>query len=50
MNSAKANWYYLGLSLCEFRQSERAIAAFDQALKLKPDYQAAEQGKKACSQ
>jgi tetratricopeptide (TPR) repeat protein len=43
-------WYYLGLSLCRFRQTQKAIAAFDQALKLKPDYQAAEQGKKACSQ
>ncbi|MDZ8052356.1 MAG: tetratricopeptide repeat protein [Aulosira sp. ZfuVER01] len=50
-NPQKAEiWYYLGLSLCEFRQTEKAIAAFDQALKLKPDYQAAEQGKKACYQ
>ncbi|MBW4562105.1 MAG: tetratricopeptide repeat protein [Mojavia pulchra JT2-VF2] len=50
-NNQKAEaWYYLGLSLCEFRQTERAIAAFDQALKLKPDYQAAEQKKKACPQ
>ncbi|BAY23158.1 hypothetical protein NIES2100_29220 [Calothrix sp. NIES-2100] len=48
-NTEKAEaWYYLGLSLCKFHQTERAIAAFDQALKLKPDYQAAEQGKKAC--
>jgi tetratricopeptide (TPR) repeat protein len=47
MQKAEA-WYYLGLSLCEFRQSERAIAAFDEALKLKPDYQAAAEAKKAC--
>ncbi|MBD2355344.1 tetratricopeptide repeat protein [Tolypothrix sp. FACHB-123] len=48
-NNEKAEaWYYLGLSLCKFGQAQRAIAAFDQALKLKPDYPAAEQGKRAC--
>ncbi|MFN6568140.1 tetratricopeptide repeat protein [Dendronalium sp. ChiSLP03b] len=50
-NNQKAEaWYYLGLSLCEFRQPEKAIAAFDRALKLKPDYQAAEKAKQACPQ
>ncbi|BAZ49018.1 hypothetical protein NIES4103_16290 [Nostoc sp. NIES-4103] len=50
-NNQKAEtWYYLGLSLCKFRQNTRAIAAFDQALKLKPDYQAPAQAKQACSQ
>ncbi|WP_242045427.1 MULTISPECIES: tetratricopeptide repeat protein [unclassified Calothrix] len=47
-NEKAEAWYYLGLSLCKFGQSPRAIAAFDEALKLKPDYPAAEQGKKAC--
>ncbi|BAY13975.1 tetratricopeptide repeat protein [Calothrix sp. NIES-2098] len=50
-NPQKAEiWYYLGLSLCEFRQYEKAIAAFDRSLKLKPDYAAAKQGKQACYQ
>ena len=48
-NNQKAEtWYYLGLSLCKFRQTTRAIAAFDEALKFKPDYQAAAQAKNAC--
>ncbi|BAZ02037.1 hypothetical protein NIES37_60450 [Tolypothrix tenuis PCC 7101] len=48
-NSQKAEtWYYLGLSLCEFNQPTKAIAAFDQALKLQPNYEAAEQGKRNC--
>lgn len=42
------SWYYLGLSLCEFRQNEKAIAAFNQALKFKPNYLAAERAKQAC--
>jgi tetratricopeptide (TPR) repeat protein len=42
------SWYYLGLSLCKFRQHEKAIAAFDQALKFKPDYAAAERAKQIC--
>jgi tetratricopeptide (TPR) repeat protein len=48
-NAQKAeSWYYLGLSLCEFSQTEKAIAAFNQALKFKPDYPAAERAKTAC--
>ncbi|MBD2167971.1 tetratricopeptide repeat protein [Calothrix membranacea FACHB-236] len=48
-NSQKAEtWYYLGLSLCEFKQPTKAIAAFNEALKLQPNYEAAEQGKKNC--
>jgi tetratricopeptide (TPR) repeat protein len=43
------SWYYLGLSLCKFRQNQKAIAAFDQALKFKPDYKAAERAKQLCS-
>ncbi|BAZ41353.1 hypothetical protein NIES4101_73190 [Calothrix sp. NIES-4101] len=50
-NPQKAEiWYYSGLSLCKFHQTEKAIAAFDRALKFKPDYQAAAQGKMACPQ
>ncbi|MBD2514165.1 tetratricopeptide repeat protein [Nostoc sp. FACHB-973] len=41
-------WYYLGLSLCKFQQPEKAIAAFDKALKLKPNYQPSEQVKETC--
>jgi tetratricopeptide (TPR) repeat protein len=40
--------YYLGLTFCQSQQRERAIAALDQALTLKPNYQAAEQAKKSC--
>jgi tetratricopeptide (TPR) repeat protein len=43
-------WYYLGLSLCNFQQTEKANQAFDQALKLKPNYQPAERGKETCDQ
>ncbi|MFN6559918.1 MAG: tetratricopeptide repeat protein [Nostoc sp. ChiSLP01] len=41
-------WYYLGLSLCKFQQNEKAIAAFDEALKLKPNYQLPKQAKESC--
>jgi tetratricopeptide (TPR) repeat protein len=41
-------WYYLGLSLCRFQQTEKAIAAFDEALKLKPNYQLPQQAKDIC--
>jgi len=34
-------WFYQGLSLINLSQHQEAIAAFDEALKLKPDYQAA---------
>lgn len=47
-NQQAEAWYYLGLSLCEFRQTQRAIAAFDRAIQLKPNYQAAERAKQAC--
>jgi tetratricopeptide (TPR) repeat protein len=38
-------WYYLGLTLRDSFRSREAIAAFDEALKLKPDYRAAEEAK-----
>ena len=34
-------WYYLGLTLIDLSRYQEAIAAFDEALKLKQDYQAA---------
>ncbi len=45
-NEQKAEtWYYLGLTLGDLANFPEAIAAFDEALKLKPDYQAAEEAK-----
>jgi tetratricopeptide (TPR) repeat protein len=41
--------FYLGLTLCESNQPAKAIAAFDKALALKPNYPAAEQAKKNCN-
>ncbi len=38
-------WFYQGLSLINLSQHQEAIAAFDEALKLKPDYQAAAEAK-----
>ena len=40
-------WYYLGLSLIDLSRDQEAIAAFDNALELKPDYQAAAEAKKS---
>jgi tetratricopeptide (TPR) repeat protein len=40
-NQKAETWYYLGLTLDELSRTQEAIAAFDEALKLKPDYQAA---------
>lgn len=34
-------WFYQGLSLANLSRDQAAIAAFDEALQLKPDYQAA---------
>ena len=34
-------WYYLGLSFIDLSRNQEAISAFDEALNLKPDYQAA---------
>lgn len=39
-------WYYLGVTLMDLSRDQEAIAAFDEALKLKPDYQAAAQAQK----
>jgi tetratricopeptide (TPR) repeat protein len=41
-------WFYQGLTLCESGQVKSAIAALNQALQLKPDYQAAKTAKRNC--
>ena len=41
-------WFYQGLTQCDLWQSGEALAAFDEALKLKPDYQAAQAAKERC--
>ena len=41
-------WFYQGLTLCDLWQSGAAIAAFNEALRLKPDYQAAQAAKERC--
>jgi tetratricopeptide (TPR) repeat protein len=42
-------WFYLGKTLCESQQNLEGIKAFEQAIKLKPDYQAAKQAQKQCT-
>ena len=41
-------WFYLGKSLCQSRSISAGVEAFEKALNLKPDYQAAEQAKQNC--
>ncbi len=42
-------WYYLGLALRDSSRDGEAIAAFEEALKLKPGYRAAEEAKQKLS-
>ncbi len=41
-------WFYLGKTLCKSRLNPEGIAAFEQAIRLNPNYEAAEQAKKRC--
>ena len=41
-------WFYRGLVLCDQSQVGAGISAFDEALKLKPDYEAAQRAKSYC--
>jgi tetratricopeptide (TPR) repeat protein len=48
-DSQKAEtWYYLGLTLCQASKPKEALSAFDEALKLRQNYQAAELAKRNC--
>ena len=41
-------WFYLGKTLCESSQKQEGVAAFERAIKLKPDYISAENAKMSC--
>ena len=41
-------WFYLGKSLCQSGQNAQSITAFDRAIELDPDYQAAKQARQNC--
>ncbi len=43
-----ATWFYLGKTLCNLSQNLAAKTAFETALKLRPNYEAAKQAKKSC--
>ncbi len=41
--------FYLGKTLCQSGQNEQSIDAFDEAIELNPDYQAAKRARENCS-
>jgi tetratricopeptide (TPR) repeat protein len=41
-------WFYLGKTLCQEKSYSDAVAAFDRAIKLKPDYKIAKVAKQQC--
>lgn len=41
-------WFYLGKTLCNSQQYESGFTAFERAIQLKPDYQAAQQAQQEC--
>lgn len=47
-NKAQA-WFYLGKSLCASEQKAAGVAAFDQAIKLQPSYEAAKIAQRQCN-
>jgi tetratricopeptide (TPR) repeat protein len=42
-------WFYKGLTLCQQRRTQAGLDAFEEALKLKPDYEAANSAKINCN-
>ncbi len=47
-NKAQA-WFYLGKTLCASEQKAAGVAAFDQAIKLQPSYEAARIAQRQCN-
>ncbi|WP_319421505.1 tetratricopeptide repeat protein [Pleurocapsa sp. FMAR1] len=47
-NKAQA-WFYLGDTLCASEQKAAGVAAFDQAIKLQPSYEAAKTAQRQCN-
>jgi len=41
-------WFYLGKTLCKSQQNQDGVAAFEQALKLRPEYDTARAAQKQC--
>ncbi len=41
-------WFHLGRALCNLEQYSLGVAAFEQAMELKPNYKIAEEAKKHC--
>ena len=41
-------WFYLGKTLCQSGQNAKSIVAFEKAIKISPDYEAAKQAKNNC--
>ena len=41
-------WFYLGKNLCQSGQNDKSITAFERAIELKPNYQAAKEAKNNC--
>ena len=41
-------WFYLGQTLCNSQQNSASVAAFERAIQLRPNYQAAQQAKQQC--
>ena len=41
-------WFYLGKNLCQSGQNDKSVIAFERAIELKPDYEAAKEAKNNC--
>ncbi len=42
-------WFYIGKTMCNSQQNSDSVAAFERAIELQPNYQAARQAKQQCS-